>query len=148
MFRKTALVVSTALILGSAGSTWGQIGPRGWWSETIGTAAPGKAESKGEGVFEVTGNGDDIWNNADAFQFMYKELTGDGSITARVVSIGAGSNTWSKGGVMIRDSMTAGSEHAMMVITANSDGTAGNGAAFQWRPAADGASSGAAPLRQ
>ncbi|MGE5293291.1 MAG: PA14 domain-containing protein [Solirubrobacterales bacterium] len=141
MFHKTALVVSAAVILAYAGSTWGQIGPRGWWSETIGTAAPGTVQSN-EGVFEVTGEGDDIWNNADAFQFMYKELTGDGSLTARVVGIGAGSNTWAKGGVMIRDAKTAGSEHAMMVMTANSDGTAGNGAAFQWRPAANGISSG------
>jgi hypothetical protein len=136
MFHKAALIVSAALILASAGSSWGQIGPRGWWNDAIGTATPGTVQSN-EGVFEVTGSGDDIWNNADAFQFMYKELAGDGSVTARVVSIGAGSNTWAKGGVMIRDAKTAGSKHAMMVMTANSDGTAGNGAAFQWRPAAD-----------
>jgi hypothetical protein len=142
MFHKAALVVLAALILASAGDARSEIGPRGWWSETIGAAAPGTAKSN-EGGFRIIGEGADIWDSADAFHFMYKELTGDGSITARVVSIGAGSNTWAKGGVMIRDAKTAGSKHAMMVMTANSDGTAGNGAAFQWRPAADGASSSA-----
>ena len=139
MVRNVASLMVAALVLGSAQVTFGQVGPDGWWSQTIGTAAQGEAQAKGD-TFEVTGNGDDIWNNADAFQFLYKELTGDGSLTARVVSKGTGSNTWAKGGAMIRNSATAGSEHAMMVLTANSDNAAGNGASFQWRAAADGAS--------
>jgi hypothetical protein len=93
------------------------------------------------GKITLTGDGTDIWNNDDQFTFAYKTLNGDGSMTARVVSIGPGSNTWAKAGVMIRDSLDGGSTHAMMVMTANSDGTAGNGASFQWRPAANGASS-------
>ncbi len=92
------------------------------------------------GKITLTGDGTDIWNNSDQFTFAYKTLNGDGSMTARVVSIGPGSNTWAKAGVMIRDSLDGGSTHAMMVMTANSDGTAGNGASFQYRPAADGAS--------
>jgi len=88
----------------------------------------------------VTGSGADIWNNSDEFTYAYKTLTGDGSLIARVVSIGAGTNTWAKGGVMIRDSVDGGSTHAMMVMTANTDGAAGNGASFQYRAAANGAS--------
>jgi hypothetical protein len=93
------------------------------------------------GKITLTGDGTDIWNNSDQFTFAYKTLNGDGSMTARVVSIGPGTNTWAKAGVMIRDSLDGASTHAMMVMTANSDGSAGNGASFQWRPAADGASS-------
>jgi hypothetical protein len=93
------------------------------------------------GKITLTGDGTDIWNNSDQFTFAYKTLNGDGSMTARVVSIGPGSNTWAKAGVMIRDSLNGGSTHAMIVMTSNSDGTAGNGASFQWRPVADGASS-------
>jgi len=145
MFRKAAMILSLVLVLGCAGGTWGQTLPKGWWTETIGDATAGKAEPKAN-TFEVTGSGADIWGSADAFHFMYKELSGDGSITARVVSKGAGTNTWAKGGVMIRDAKTAGSAHAMMVLTANSDGSAGNGAAFQWRPAAAGASSSASSV--
>ncbi len=93
------------------------------------------------GKMTLTGSGTDIWNNSDQFTFAYKNLNGDGSIVARVVNKGTGSNTWAKGGVMIRDSLDGGSTHAMMILSANSDGAAGNGASFQWRPAANGASS-------
>ncbi|MBN1506073.1 MAG: hypothetical protein JW955_04460, partial [Sedimentisphaerales bacterium] len=92
------------------------------------------------GKMTLTGDGADIWNNSDEFTYAYKSLNGDGSIVARVVSIGAGSNTWAKGGVMIRDSLDGGSMHAMMVMTANTDGAAGNGASFQYRNATDGTS--------
>jgi hypothetical protein len=93
------------------------------------------------GKMSLTGAGADIWNNSDEFTYAYKPLDGDGAIVARVVSIGPGSNTWSKGGVMVRDSLDGGSTHSMMVLTANMDGAAGNGASFQYRGATDGTSS-------
>jgi hypothetical protein len=99
------------------------------------------AVTEAAGKITLTGDGTDIWNNSDQFTFAYKTLNGDGSMTARVVSIGPGTNTWAKAGVMIRDSLDGGSTHAMTVMTANSDGTAGNGASFQYRAATDGASS-------
>ena len=91
------------------------------------------------GALTLTGDGTDIWNNADDFTFAYKTLTGDGSIVARVVSLGTGTNTWAKGGVMIRGDLTAGSTFVDMVLTANSDGAAGNGSSFQYRLTATGA---------
>ncbi|MGE5295761.1 MAG: discoidin domain-containing protein [Solirubrobacterales bacterium] len=95
------------------------------------------AVAETNGKISVTGAGADIWNNSDEFTYAYKTLTGDGSIIARVVSNGTGTNTWAKGGVMIRDSINGGSTHATMAIT----GSAGNGASFQYRTTTDGASS-------
>jgi hypothetical protein len=89
------------------------------------------------GKMTLTGAGTDIWGTSDEFTFACKTLTGDGSIIAKVVSTGTGTDTWAKGGVMIRDSLDGGSAHAMMVIT----GGGGNGASFQWRPVAHGDSS-------
>jgi hypothetical protein len=89
------------------------------------------------GKMTVSGEGRDIWDAADQFTFVYKTLNGDGSLLAHVVSIGSGTNTWAKGGVMIRDSLDAGSASAQMELTANTDGTAGNGAVFQNRATAD-----------
>jgi hypothetical protein len=80
------------------------------------------------GKMNVTGSGADIWGNSDEFTYVYETLTGDGTLVARVVGIGAGTNTWARGGVMIRDSLNGGATHAMTVLTANSDGAAGNGA--------------------
>ncbi|MEN6429143.1 MAG: discoidin domain-containing protein [Phycisphaerales bacterium] len=90
------------------------------------------------GKMTLTGAGADIWNNSDEFTYAYKTLTGDGTLIARVVSNGAGTNTWAKGGVMIRQSLWGGSTHAMMVIT----GSGGNGASFQYRAVADASSAG------
>jgi hypothetical protein len=88
------------------------------------------------GKMTLTGSGSDIWNNTDEFTYAYKSLNGDATIVAKVTSNGTGTNTWAKGGVMIRDSLDGGSIHAMMVIT----GSGGNGASFQYRNATDGAS--------
>jgi hypothetical protein len=85
------------------------------------------------GKMTLTGAGTDIWNSSDDFVYAYKTLTGDGTIVARVTSVGTGSNTWAKGGVMIRDSINGGSTFVDTVIT----GGGGNGASFQFRLVAD-----------
>ena len=93
------------------------------------------------GKMTLAGGGRDIWDNSDEFTYAFKSLSGDGTIVAKVVSNGTGTNTWAKGGVMIRDSLDGGSMHAMMVMTAHSaTAAAGNGASFQYRNATDGAS--------
>jgi len=84
------------------------------------------------GKMSLTGDGLDIWGTSDEFTFAYKTLNGDGSLIAKVVSNGTGTNTWAKGGVMVRDSLEGRSAHAMQVMT----GGAGNGAAFQNRATA------------
>ncbi|MBN1509918.1 MAG: hypothetical protein JW955_23930, partial [Sedimentisphaerales bacterium] len=84
------------------------------------------------GKMTLTGAGEDIWGTSDEFTYAYKTLNGDGSILAKVVSNGTGSNTWAKGGVMIRDSLDGQSASAQMCMT----GSAGNGAVFQNRASA------------
>jgi hypothetical protein len=90
------------------------------------------AVSETGGKMSLTGAGADIWLASDEFTFAFKTLNGDGSLIAKVVSNGIGTNTWAKGGVMIRDSLEGISTHAMMVMT----GGGGNGASFQNRPVA------------
>jgi hypothetical protein len=52
----------------------------------------------------VSGAGADIYNGTDEFRFVYKKLTGDGSITVRVDSVQTAAS-WTKTGVMIRDGL-------------------------------------------
>jgi hypothetical protein len=78
------------------------------------------------GTITLSAAGTDIWNTADEFRYVFKRLTGDGSIVARVDSI-TNSNVWAKGGVMIRESLDPSSRHAMVVVTP------GSGVAFQRR---------------
>jgi hypothetical protein len=63
------------------------------------------------GVYTVKGSGADIWDTADAFQFVYQPLIGDGQITARVTSTQA-TDFYSKAGVMIRETLDANSPQA------------------------------------
>ncbi|MDT8302666.1 MAG: LamG-like jellyroll fold domain-containing protein, partial [Sedimentisphaerales bacterium] len=102
-----------------------------------GAASEGSASlDEATGTYSITGSGADIWGNADQFHYAYRELTGDAVMVARVADNGSGSNEWAKGGVMIRQSLDAGSAHSYMPIT----GGGGNGASFQGRPVADAAS--------
>ena len=116
----------------SGGTTTGTL-PSGWATRDIGgVAATGSASASG-GTYTVRGSGADIWGTADEFRFAYKILTGDGSITARVGSI-TNQNAWSKAGVMMRETLTAGSKHATMFVSA------GKGLAFQRRTSTNGTS--------
>jgi len=63
----------------------------------------------------MTGAGADIWENSDQFHYAYKRLSGVGSITAKVISM-TNTHDSAKAGVMIRESLEAGSTHAMVNI--------------------------------
>ena len=87
------------------------------------------------GTYTMAAEGTDIWGTADEFRYMYKQLSGDGEIVARVDRIaGPGTDTWGKAGVMIRETIAAGSTHAFSCMTP------GNGKSFQNRTVTDGAS--------
>jgi phosphatidylserine/phosphatidylglycerophosphate/cardiolipin synthase-like enzyme len=118
---------------GSGGGTVGGALPSGWAQRDIGTVGAAGSAGFTSGTFTVKGSGSDIWNAADEFRFVYKTLTGDGSITARVESI-SNANSWSKAGVMMRETLTPGSKHASMVVSA------AKGLAFQRRVKTNGTS--------
>src|SRR5206468_12268350 len=54
---------------------------------------------------------------ADQFHFVYQQISGDVDVVARVVSI-KNTNSWAKAGVMIRESLSAGSRHAYALASA------------------------------
>ncbi|MCH8119182.1 MAG: hypothetical protein IIC00_05575 [Planctomycetes bacterium] len=91
------------------------------------------------GTYTMTAAGVDIWNEADEFRYAWKQLSGDGEITATVESVlwVTGSGDWTKVGVMIRDTLDADSKNAFVALTTGS----GDGATFQWRTMAGGSSS-------
>ena len=85
------------------------------------------------GTYTMTGSGADIWGTADQFHFAFKTLTGAGTIIARINSV-QNTHAWAKAGVMIRETLDAGSKHAFACVTP------GNGVAFQGRTGTDSAS--------
>jgi regulation of enolase protein 1 (concanavalin A-like superfamily) len=81
--------------------------------------------TKGEMIMSAIGT--DIWDTADQFRYVYKNLSGDGSMTVRVNSL-IRSDGWAKAGVMIRESLHPGSKHAFICLTPD------YGVSFQQRP--------------
>jgi regulation of enolase protein 1 (concanavalin A-like superfamily) len=74
----------------------------------------------------MNGIGSDIWGTADQFRFVYKQLTGNGSIVARVEYLDY-TNEWAKAGVMIRETLEADSVLVDGVVSADKR------ACMQWR---------------
>jgi regulation of enolase protein 1 (concanavalin A-like superfamily) len=107
--------------------------PPGWNDQDIGgTGAQGSVEY-GNGLFTIKGAGADVWGTSDAFHYVYLPLSGDGSITAWVISVSDEAN-WVKAGVMIRGSLSPSSAQAFMLVSH------AKGVAFQ-RRTADGSAS-------
>jgi autotransporter-associated beta strand protein len=117
------------------------------WSATVGAVAPGvpapwttrdigSPDMPGyafqtNGVFNLNAAGTDIWNTSDQFSFTFQPVTPDCDLRARVLNI-AGTSTWAKAGVMIRQSLDAGAAYAFCLLTP-AYGTTQNGVAFQER---------------
>jgi len=68
------------------------------------------------GQYQISANSGDIWGNSDNGRFVYKQLNGDGVISAKVLSVDRTSD-WAKGGVMIRESLNPASSYAFMFPT-------------------------------
>jgi hypothetical protein len=79
------------------------------------------------GTYAVSANSIDVWGTSDNFRFVYKTLTGDGAISAKVLSV-TNTSGWAKAGVMIRDTLDPASSYVFMFPTP--DGRR----AFQNRP--------------
>jgi hypothetical protein len=102
-----------------------------WQHQDIGSVAAAGSATSSTCDWSIIGSGVDIWDTADEFHYVYQHLSGDGQIVARVVSM-TNTNAWAKAGVMIRETLTAGSKHAMMVVTP------GSGNALQRRTSTSG----------
>jgi len=78
---------------------------------------PGSARyDAGTQTYRVTGSGANVWGNVDAFQFLWRELSGDVSVTAEVRWEGQGRNPHRKAGWMIRQRLDPGSAYVDAVV--------------------------------
>ncbi len=107
--------------------------PSPWKNRDIGmTAVEGLSGMRGN-KFLVRASGHDIWYQSDEFHFVYRPITGDVEIIARVYAMDV-TDAWAKAGVMVRETLKPESKHCMMVATGS------NGAAFQFRSQTNGGS--------
>jgi TolB protein len=69
--------------------------------------------------YSVTGGGANMWGTADAFHFVWKRVSGDVTLTARVVLQGTEGNEHRKAGLMIRQGLGPGDAYADAVVHGN-----------------------------
>jgi hypothetical protein len=104
-------------------------GPSGEWvSADIGTSYTGSTTVYSGSDVEVIGSGADIWGGSDGFRYVYQGATGDLEVEAKITQWNGASNSWSKGGIMVRGTLTPGSAHANLLLKGS-----GAGIKFQWR---------------
>jgi TolB protein len=92
-----------------------------------GPAIKGSTEfSVADGQYRITGSGSNIWGKQDQFQYAWREIAGNFSVTATMRFLGRGADH-RKAGIMVRQSLDSGAAYADVVIH-------GNGMpALQWR---------------
>jgi PKD repeat protein len=104
----TAAATTTAAISSATTSL-----PSPWLTQDIGSVGLTGSATYSSGRFTVAGAGADIWGTVDAFRYVYRTLSGNGQIIARVASM-TNTNTYAKAGVMIRNGLQSGSAHALV----------------------------------
>jgi hypothetical protein len=106
---------------------------------------PGSTRQSEAGL-EIVAGGQDIWGTRDEFHFAYAQVMGDFELSVRVVSL-AMADVYTKAGLMLRASLAAGAEHAMLLTFGDNQPRNKNngGLEFQSRVAADGPCTGIYP---
>jgi regulation of enolase protein 1 (concanavalin A-like superfamily) len=102
-------------LLLNATVAWAQL-PAPWDNQDVGSVGRAGSATLSSGVFTVSGSGADVWGSADSFHFVYRPLTGDGQIVARLDSV-TRADGWSKAGVMMRDGLGPSEPHAFALLS-------------------------------
>jgi len=63
-------------------------------------------------TYQIAGSGENMWAAADAFQFVWKKVSGDVTLTADVSILGTGGEAHRKAVLMVRQSLDADSAYA------------------------------------
>lgn len=108
-------------------------------STDIGNPAKTGTTTNNKGVIEISAGGADIWGVEDQFHFAYREAEGDFQIAVQIESF-TKADLYSKAGIMVRESLAAGSPHAFMVAFPDNNLRNHNngGIEFQYRKTAGG----------
>ena len=99
--------------------------PSPWTSADVGSVGSAGGAQAANGTYWLSGAGTDIGGTADAHQFMYQTLTGDGSLIARLSDQQISGTD--KVGLMVRENLAAGSRTVALLLNSGygtSTGTA------------------------
>jgi TolB protein len=113
------------LLSASAFAESGNLGLFTHSGDVGGPAIKGAAEFS-NGQYRITGSGVNIWGKHDQFHYVWREMTGNFTVTATLRFLGQGAEH-RKAGIMVRQSLDANAAYADVVI--HGSGMPG----LQWR---------------
>ena len=100
--------------------------PSPWQDEDIGKANLAGNTTWRAGRFQIKNSGTNLLGEADSFHFVYKEVSGNSELMARVLAVDY-TSAWAKAGVMMRENLNPEARNVFMGLTA------GQGGVMQWR---------------
>ncbi|MEJ7711857.1 MAG: Ig-like domain-containing protein [Pyrinomonadaceae bacterium] len=112
--------------------------PDSWSDQDIGAVGLDGSASYEGGVYTIRASGDNIYDRADSLRYVSQPLVGDGQIIARVAAIDY-THELAMAGVMIRESLSADSRHAAMLVMPS------NTARFRYRTSTAGTTDSRSP---
>ena len=116
--------------------TVGMLGQESSWaSRDITNVGEAGSVRESNGMFLVKGSGSDVWGTKDEFRFVYKKLSGSGTITAKVENVQK-TRDGAKAGIMVRETLAGNSKYAFAYVTPT------QGTSFQQRVTTGGNASG------
>ena len=78
---------------------------------------PGSVEyDAAKASYSISGSGENMWLGSDAFQFAWKKISGDVTLTADISFLGKGVNDHRKAVLMVRQSLDADSAYADVAL--------------------------------
>jgi TolB protein len=78
--------------------------------------AGGTAYDGASKTYTLTGSGENMWLASDNFQFAWKKMTGDVSLSAEIAFVGSGGNAHRKAVLMVRQSLDSDAIYADIAI--------------------------------
>jgi hypothetical protein len=98
------MMAAGALALAAWGSRPAHAAVPGWSEKTVGTSTQGSASVDASGVWTIKGSGNDLWGTEDDFEIVSQPLSGDGSVTTKLLGADSGME-FSKVGVLMREDL-------------------------------------------
>jgi titin len=109
--------------------------PAGWTNADIGSPPLAGSTTFNGTTWTIQGNGQDIANPPDQFQYAYRPVSGDTTIIARVTAL-SNTGAWAKAGVMVRDGADPGADFVAVFmhpsLTVEMEWRNSAGAASNW----------------
>ena len=100
--------------------------PSPWQSEDIGKVNLAGSTLWKAGRFQIKNSGTNLLGEADSFHFVYKEVSGNSELMARVLTVDH-TSPGAKAGVMMRENLNPEARNVFLGLTA------GQGGVMQWR---------------